>query len=132
MSTTILVVDDETDMEMLFRQQFRRDLRTGRFKMEFATSAPQALEIIEASDKREILLLFSDINMPGMNGLELLSKVKAGHPELPVIIITAYGDTETRRRSLAGGAEGLLPKPIDFTALRAEVEQRLERRRANA
>ncbi len=132
MSITILVVDDETDMEMLFRQQFRHDLRSGRFKMAFATSAPKALEIIDASADHDIFLLFSDINMPGMGGLELLSKVKTSHPELPVFIITAYGDMETRRRSLAGGAEGLIPKPIDFTALRAEVERRLERRRANA
>jgi CheY-like chemotaxis protein len=131
MSIIILVVDDESDMEMLFRQQFRRDLRAGRFRMEFATSAPRALEIIEASDMCDILLLFSDINMPGMNGLELLSRVKAARPELPVIIITAYGDMETRQRSLAGGAEGLLPKPIDFVALRAEVEQRLDRRLAS-
>ena len=130
MSVVILVVDDEADMEALFRQQFRRDLRAGRFAMEFAASAARALEIIDAAGGRDIILLLSDINMPGMSGLELLPKVRAARPDLPVIMITAYGDAETRRRALAVGAEGLLPKPIDFAALRAEVEQRLERRQA--
>ena len=131
MSVVILVVDDESDMEALFRQQFRRDLRAGRFAMEFAASAARALEIIDAAGPgRDIILLLSDINMPGMSGLELLPKVRAARPDLPVIMITAYGDAETRRRALASGAEGLLPKPIDFAALRAEVEQRLAQRQA--
>lgn len=130
MSAQILVVDDESDMEVLFRQQFRRDLRAGRFELEFASSGSQALELIETSAGDDIILLLSDVNMPGMNGFELLSKSKAARPELPVIIITAYGDAETRRRSLASGAEGLLPKPIDFAALRADLERRLERREA--
>jgi len=129
MNASILVVDDETDMETLFRQQFRRDLRAGRFDMQFASSAQQALTMIEGSE-REIILVLSDINMPGMNGLELLSRIKVARPDLPVVMVTAYGDAETRRRTLAGGAEGLLPKPIDFALLRAEVEQRLEHRGA--
>jgi CheY-like chemotaxis protein len=133
MSVLILVVDDESDMETLFRQQFRRDLRAGRFEMEFAGSAARALEIVGAAGGgRDIILLLSDINMPGMSGLELLPKVRAARPDLPVIMITAYGDAETRQRALASGAEGLLPKPIDFAALRAEVEQRLARRQADA
>ena len=129
MNASILVVDDETDMETLFRQQFRRDLRAGRFDMQFASSAQQALTMIEGSE-RDIILVLSDINMPGMNGLELLSRIKVARPDLPVVMVTAYGDAETRRRTLAGGAEGLLPKPIDFALLRAEVEQRLEHRGA--
>ena len=130
MSVLILVVDDETDMEELFRQQFRRDLRSGRFEMEFASSAPQALEVVQRSGERDIILLLSDINMPGMSGLEMLLKVKAVRPDLPVIMITAYGDAETRRRALEDGAEGLLPKPIDFAALRSEIDGRLERWKA--
>lgn len=130
MSAQILVVDDETDMEVLFRQQFRRDLRAGRFKLRFANSGSQALQIIEAACGDDIFLLLSDINMPGMDGLELLSKSRAARPDLPVIIITAYGDAETKRRSLAGGAEGLMPKPIDFGVLRADVERRLGHRAA--
>ncbi len=128
MRAQILVVDDESDMEALFRQQFRRDLRAGRFQMAFAASAPQALEVIEAAG-RDIILLFSDINMPGMSGMELLPQVRAARPDLPVVMVTAYADAETRRQALAAGAEGLLPKPIDFATLRAEIELRLARRR---
>ena len=130
MSQHILVVDDEADIETLFRQQFRRDLKAGRFRMEFATSAQQALRIIEGADGRNIVLLLSDINMPGMSGLDLLPRAKAVRPDLAVIMVTAYGDLETRRRAVEGGAEGLLPKPIDFAALRAEVDRRLGQRRA--
>src|SRR3954469_8399277 len=130
MSKHILVVDDEADIEALFRQQFRRDLKAGRFRMEFATSAQQALRIIEGADGRNIVLLLSDINMPGMSGLDLLPRAKAVRPDLAVIIVTAYGDTETRRRAVEGGAEGLLPKPLDFAALGAEVDRRLGQWRA--
>jgi len=119
-------VDDEADIEALFRQQFRRDLKAGRFKMEFATSAQQALRLIEATDGRDIVLLLSDVNMPGMSGLDLLPRAKAVRPDMAVIMVTAYGDLETRRRAVEGGAEGLLPKPIDFTALRAEVDRCLK------
>ena len=125
MSQHILVVDDEADIEALFRQQFRRDLKAGRFRMEFATSAQQALRTIEGADGRDIVLLLSDVNMPGMSGLDLLPRAKAVRPDLAVIMVTAYGDIETRRRAVEGGAEGLLPKPIDFAALRAEVDRRL-------
>jgi CheY-like chemotaxis protein len=130
MSALILVVDDESDMEALFRQQFRRDLKAGRFDLEFATSAQRALGIIGETGGRDLILLLSDINMPGMSGLDLLSRAKAARPDLPVIMVTAYGDASTRRRALEGGAEGLLPKPIDFAALRAEVDRRLAQRRA--
>ena len=126
MSVLILVVDDEPDMEALVRQQFRRDVRAGRFALEFAASAAQALSVIEAVRDQEIILLLSDINMPGMSGLELLDRVKALRPGLPVIMITAYGDAETRRRALAGGADDLLPKPVDFAALRTEIDRRLQ------
>lgn len=130
MSEVILVVDDEADMEALFRQQFRRDLKAGRFGLEFAASAQQALRVIEETDGRDIILLLSDVNMPGMSGLDLLPKAKAARPDLPVIMVTAYGDAETRRRALEGGAEGLFPKPIDFAALRAEVDRCLARWKA--
>ena len=130
MSALILVVDDESDMEALFRQQFRRDLKAGRFGLEFATSAQQALRVIEETDGRDIILLLSDVNMPGMSGLDLLPRAKAARPDLPVLMVTAYGDAETRRRALESGAEGLLPKPIDFAALRAEIDRCLARWRA--
>ncbi len=130
MSALILVVDDESDIELLFSRQFRRDLKAGRFDMAFATSAEEALRIMDAAAGRDILLLLSDVNMPGMSGLELLPKAKAARPCLPVIMVTAYGDADTRRRALESGAAGLLPKPIDFAALRAEVDRRLARWRA--
>ena len=126
MSLLILVVDDEADVEALFRQQFRRDLRGGRFTMEFAQSAPAALQCIEAAGDASLILILSDINMPGMSGLELLPKAKALRPDVPVIMITAYGDAETKRRALERGAEALLTKPIDFTALRSEIDTRIE------
>jgi CheY-like chemotaxis protein len=125
-SLLILVVDDEPDVEMLFRQQFRRDLRTGRFVMEFAQSAPAALQRIGDAQGVSLILILSDINMPGMTGLELLPKAKALRPDVPVIMITAYGDAETKRRALEDGAEALLTKPIDFEALRAEIDTRIE------
>jgi len=125
-SLLILVVDDEPDVEVLFRQQFRRDLRTGRFVMEFAQSAPAALQRIGDAQGVSLILILSDINMPGMTGLELLPKAKALRPDVPVIMITAYGDAETKRRAIDGGAQALLTKPIDFGALRSEIDTRIE------
>ena len=125
MSLLILVVDDEADVEALFRQQFRRDLRAGRFAMEFAQSAPAALDCIGNASDATLILILSDINMPGMSGLELLPKAKALRPDVPVIMITAYGDAETKRKALESGAEGLLTKPIDFSLLREEIDARL-------
>jgi CheY-like chemotaxis protein len=126
MSTYILVVDDEPDVASLFRQQFRRDIRTGRFIMEFATSAPEALERAKTIADPSLILILSDINMPGMTGLEMLPKVKAARPNVPVIMITAYGDDATRKKAIQLGAAGLLTKPIDFGALRREIDQRLD------
>ena len=125
MNILVLVVDDEPDVEALFRQQFRRDLRAQRFMMDFANSAADALSRIAASIDRSLILILSDINMPGMTGLEMLPKVKEMRPEVPVIMITAYGDADTRRKALENGATGLLTKPIDFTLLREEIDARL-------
>jgi CheY-like chemotaxis protein len=127
MSLLILVVDDEPDVETLFRQRFRRDLRAGRFTMEFAQSGPAALERISEAAGVSLILILSDINMPVMSGLELLPRAKALRPDVPVIMITAYGDAETKRKALENGAEALLTKPIDFTMLRNEIDIRVER-----
>ena len=127
MNLLVLVVDDEQDVEMLFRQQFRHDLRAGRFTMEFARSGPAALQRITEATDVSIILILSDINMPGMTGLELLPKAKAVRPDVPVIMITAYGDAETKRKALEDGAEALFTKPIDFRALRSEIDTRVER-----
>jgi CheY-like chemotaxis protein len=121
----VLVVDDEPDVEALFRQQFRRDLRAQRFVMDFANSASDALARIAATIEQSLILILSDINMPGMTGLEMLPKVKEIRPDVPVIMITAYGDPETRRKAIEGGASGLLTKPIDFSLLREEIDSRV-------
>jgi CheY-like chemotaxis protein len=122
----VLVVDDEPDIEALFRQQFRRDLRAQRFVMDFASSASDALARVGSNIEHSLILILSDINMPGMTGLEMLPKVKQMRPEVPVIMITAYGDADTRRKALENGATDLLTKPIDFVALRQEIDSRLE------
>jgi CheY-like chemotaxis protein len=123
----ILVVDDEPDVEELFRQQFRRELRANRFAMEFALSAAAALDRIADASDRSLILILSDINMPGMSGLELLPRAKAMRPDVPVIMITAYGDADTKRKALENGAETLLTKPIDFGNLRNEIDVRVGR-----
>jgi len=124
-SVLVLVVDDEPDVEALFRQQFRKDLRAQRFVMDFANSAAEALARIASTIEQSLILILSDINMPGMTGLEMLPRVKEMRPNVPVIMITAYGDVETRRKAIASGATGLLTKPIDFTLLRGEIDARL-------
>jgi CheY-like chemotaxis protein len=124
-SVLVLVVDDEPDVEALFRQHFRRDLRAQRFAMDFAMSAPDALARIAGTIEQSLILILSDINMPGMSGLEMLPREL--RPDVPVIMITAYGDAETRRKAIEGGATGLLTKPIDFAQLREEIDTRLER-----
>jgi CheY-like chemotaxis protein len=126
-SLLILVVDDEADVEMLFRQQFRHELKAGRFKMEFVQSAPAALQCIDNARSASLILILSDINMPGMSGLELLPKAKATRPDVPVIMITAYGDAETKRKALENGADALFTKPIDFVSLRGEIDMHIER-----
>ena len=127
MKSLILVVDDEPDVELLFRQQFRRDLRAERFAMDFAQSGAQALEKIANASDTSLILILSDINMPGMTGLELLPQAKARRPDVPVIMITAYGDPDTKRNALERGADALLTKPIDFLVLRNEIDTRIQR-----
>ncbi|CUT13645.1 Adenylate cyclase EC 4611 [Bradyrhizobium sp.] len=126
MRVYILVVDDEPDVEALFRQHFRRDLRDGRFLMEFALSAPLALQRATEIRDAALILVLSDINMPGMSGLEMLPIVRAARPDVPVIMITAYADADTKRKALENGAADLLTKPIDFAALRRQIDSRLE------
>jgi CheY-like chemotaxis protein len=126
MSGLILVVDDEPDVADLFRQQFRKELRDSRFIMEFALSATEALERVRAAEAAKLILILSDINMPGMSGLDMLSRARQARPEVPVIVITAYGDDETRRKAAEAGAAGLFTKPIDFPELHGEIGRRLD------
>jgi CheY-like chemotaxis protein len=125
MRSIVLVVDDEADVELLFRQQFRRDLRAGRFEMEFSRSGSAAMDYINDRQTSVISLILSDINMPGMDGIELLRKAKSAKPEVPVIMISAYGDAETRDKVLQSGADDLLTKPLDFGALRRAIDKRI-------
>ena len=122
----ILVVDDEPDVADLFRQQFRKELRAARFFMEFALNAADALERVHAAKAAKLILILSDINMPGMSGLDLLPRARQARPDVPVIMITAYGDDETRRKAAEAGAAGLFTKPIDFPELRGEIGRRLD------
>jgi CheY-like chemotaxis protein len=123
----VLVVDDEPDIEALFRQQFRRELRAERFVLDFAASASDALIRVANATEQAPALVFSDINMPGMTGLEMLPRMKEMRPDVPVIMITAYGDDDTKRKAIESGAEGLLTKPIDFALLREQIDTRIGR-----
>ncbi|MDQ2770929.1 MAG: response regulator [Bacteroidota bacterium] len=120
----ILVVDDETDVRDLFQQRFRREIRSGALSFSFAFSGEEALEYLRARPS-EVLLVLSDINMPGMSGLELLGHVKAeGHmPPTSMMMITAYGDEQSRQQALHLGATDFLTKPLDFAVLRQKLEQ---------
>ena len=124
MTATILVVDDEPDLEALVLQKFRRQIREGAVAFVFAHDGIEALQSI--LEHPHVDMVVSDINMPGMSGLEMLPKVRAERPDVPVIMITAYGDAETRRKAIERGAVGLLTKPIDFALLRHEIDARLE------
>jgi CheY-like chemotaxis protein len=123
MSVSILVVDDEADVAELFRQQFRREVRQGRYVIHFAQSAEQALAMLGGGIRPELIVILSDINMPGMDGLGLLREVKAQRADLPVIMVTAYGDDERRRQAQQFGASEFVTKPVDFEILKRQLEQ---------
>lgn len=117
----LLVVDDERDVEMLFRQKFRKEIRKGLLELEFAFSGQEALDILKSNDPPEIMYIFSDINMPGMSGLELLKTVKQEFPKIKVSMISAYGDQENYDRAMESGAKEFFTKPIDFNSLKDEI-----------
>ena len=120
----ILVVDDETDVRDLFQQRFRREIRSGALNFSFAFSGEEALAYLRARPS-EVLLILSDINMPGMSGLELLAHVqKEGHmPPTTMMMITAYGDDNSRQEALGLGATDFLTKPLDFAVLRQKLQE---------
>ncbi|MDJ0944978.1 MAG: response regulator [Kiloniellales bacterium] len=128
MTVSILVVDDEPDVVDLFKRRFRRELRRGDYVMHFAESGEDALGQLTAGVRPEMMLILSDINMPGMNGLELLTEVKTLWPDLPVAMITAYGDDESRRRALEAGASDFLTKPLDFDELKSKISEMIAQR----
>ncbi len=123
MPVSILIVDDEPDVAILFRQQFRRETREGVYTLLFALSALEALECLDGEVELQRIVILSDINMPGMDGLSLLREIKKRRPELPVMMLTAYGDDDRRRRAAEDGAADFVTKPVDFDFLRLRLRE---------
>ena len=123
MSVSVLTVDDETDVADLFRQHFRHEVRQGDYVLHFACSAADALDKLAAGIQPPLIVILSDINMPGMDGLALLREIKERRPDLPVIMVTAYGDDERRRRAREWGAAEFITKPVNFDFLKAQLRQ---------
>jgi CheY-like chemotaxis protein len=123
MSVSILIVDDELDVADLFRQRFRREARDGTYVLHFAYSGEEALQKLDGEIEPQLIVILSDINMPGMDGLSLLERVKQRFPDLPVMMVTAYGDEERRRRASELGASHFLTKPVDFNHLKGQLAQ---------
>ena len=126
MTARILMVDDEPDAQDLFRQNFRREIRKGVYAFDFALSGEAALDVLKEQTPPGVGLVLSDINMPGMSGIELLSEIRETWPEVGVFMITAYGDTATEARARDLGAERFLTKPVDFTALKEDLSRAIE------
>jgi len=123
MSVSILIVDDEPDVAALFRQRFRSEVRQGLYVLHFAYLAEEALRMLADGIRPELIVILSDINMPGMDGLALLGQLKKTWPELPVMMVTAYGDEERRRRASEHGAAEFITKPVDFDFLKQQLRQ---------
>lgn len=114
MALRILIVDDEADVELLFRQRMRKAMREGLLQLEFAFSGEEALQLLNSTEHTDVALILSDINMPGMSGYELLEKIKSAHPSMKVVMVTAYGDEQYREKARQLGADDFITKPIDF------------------
>ena len=123
MSVSILVVDDEPDIAELFRQRFRHETHKGTYVLHFAYSAEQALDKLADGIQPQLIVILSDINMPGVDGLALLREIKTLRPDIPVMMVTAYGDDERRRRAAEYGAAEFITKPVDFDVLKAQLQQ---------
>jgi CheY-like chemotaxis protein len=122
-SVSILIVDDEPDVAELFRQRFRREARQGTYVLHFAASGEEALDMLAHEIEPQLIVILSDINMPGIDGLALLREVKQQRPDLPVMMVTAYGDNERRQRAIEYGAAEFITKPVDFDLLKRQLAQ---------
>ena len=123
MSVSILAVDDEVDVADLFRQHFRHEVRQGQYVLHFACSAEDALDKLAGGIELPLIVILSNINMPGMDELSLLREIKERRPDLPVIMVTAYGDEERRRKASEYGAAEFITKPVDFNFLKAQLRR---------
>ncbi len=123
MSVSILIVDDEPDVAELFRQRFRREARQGIYVMHFAAAGEEALGLLSGGIEPQLIVILSDINMPGMDGLQLLGEIKQRFPDLSVMMVTAYGDDDRRWRASELGAAEFITKPVDFELLKAQLRQ---------
>ncbi|MBN7809639.1 response regulator [Algoriphagus sp. H41] len=121
----ILIVDDEQDVEIMFLQKFRKEIKSKRLEVSFAFSGEQALAMLGNSGSPDVVYVFSDINMPGMSGLELLSAIKSRFPHILVSMISAYGDRDNYNRAISSGAKGFFTKPVDFDSLKIEIAELL-------
>lgn len=119
----ILIVDDERDVEDLFRQKLRKEIRSGTLELEFAFSAKQALEILASENPPKVVYVFSDINMPGMSGLEMLDIIKEKFPKIQVSMISAYGDEANYKKAMESGAKEFYTKPVNFENLKKEIAE---------
>ncbi len=119
----ILIVDDEQDIEDLFRQKLRKEIKSGQLELVFAFSGNEALEILNSENPPKVVYVFSDINMPGMSGLEMLEIVKSRFPHIQVSMISAYGDADNYNKAMKSGAKGFFTKPVDFESLKKEIAE---------
>lgn len=124
----ILIVDDEQDVEIMFLQKFRKEIKSNLLEVEFAFSGEQALEVLEKSPSPDVMYVFSDINMPGMSGLDLLASIKNRFPQITVSMISAYGDKENYNKAISSGAKGFFTKPVDFESLKNEIAELLTKK----
>jgi YesN/AraC family two-component response regulator len=121
----ILIVDDEQDVETLFLQKFRKEIKSKELEVMFAFSGDEALRLLEEEDSPEVVYVFSDINMPGMTGLELLEKIKSRFSNTHVSMISAYRDTDNYEKAIKSGAKSFFSKPVDFESLKREIAELL-------
>lgn len=121
MALRILVVDDEEDVELLFRQRFRKEVNEGKVNLHFASSGNSALKVLEDVSNQDIIIILSDINMPGMTGLELLEKIKSAYPSKKVMMISAYGNEQYMTEAQKKGADDFFTKPVDFKLLKEKI-----------